>query len=222
MVTEESFFEQLEEKRKTDPLIGASLGAQDFYQRLYNSLIESDNRIDMSLFLLWASGLAGMSCQMAVREHMKHEKTSPSMRLMPVDLANGTTFYVGEGINYYLFETEMPVVNFIMATYLKLSPEAELPSITEAVQVSLKNIAAEDYKVWGMENPQNLIPMYQQGWNSFEAAIRRYCANSDEWPILFALLLQKVMEEAAKVMNAKTIVDAVVENLLISAKLDFS
>ncbi|MGT2907205.1 hypothetical protein [Streptococcus dentiloxodontae] len=222
MMTEEEFFEQIEEKRKTDPLIGAKLGAQYIYKRLYDSLIDPNNRINMTEFLLWGSGLTGMSCQMAVRESLKKGDDVPQMALVPVDCKNGSRIFIGEGINHYLFESEMPVWNFIMATYLKLNPEADLPDINETVETSLKNATNEEYKVWGMEYPKNLLGLYRKIWFNFEPAIRRYCPQESEWPILYVLVLQMIIEEAAKVIDLSIVVNKAIENLLVSSKLDYS
>lgn len=213
--------EKLEEQRKTDPLIGAKVGAKMIYSQIVDGLKESDNKLNVDNLLLVCSGIAGMSCQMTVKKLAEIQQLPMKQALIVVDYKNGKKYFMGDNLNHFLLEGQFSVYNLVLGMYQHIAPENPLPDMKKYVCACVENLGKENYKVWDRVPEQDIKKINFSFWEKSHAVAERYCKRPEEIPILYGLILQCAMETAIKVLDAEKVLDMAIENILFSAKLAY-
>ena len=213
--------EHLEEQRKTDPLIGAKVGAKMIYSQIVENLKETDNKLNVDNLLLVCSGLAGMSCQMTVRKLAELKQLPLKQVLILVEYKNGKKYLMGDNLNYFLLESQFSVYHLVLGIYHHIVPEKPLPDMHQYVRTCIDNLGKENYKLWDKILEQDIKKINFSFWEKSHAVAERYCKTPEELPILYGLILQNAMEMAIKVIDAEKVLDLTIENILFSAKLDY-
>ncbi|MDE5769189.1 MAG: hypothetical protein K2H82_07360 [Oscillospiraceae bacterium] len=218
---EKVFFETIDRKREEDPLIGAKFGAKEIYSRLIDNLKESDNRLNVDNLLLFASGLAGISCQMTVIRLAEQKQIPETGALIVVQCENGRKYFMGDNLNYFLLENQYSVYSLLAGIYQHLAPEHPLPDIHAYAGECVKNLGNENYKIWGRITEPEVIALNLKLWNAFYPIAEKFCKTPQEIPILFGLVLQHTMETALQVLEPEKCLSMALENILYSAKLNY-
>lgn len=218
---EKVFFETIDREREKDPLIGAKLGAKEIYSRLIDNLKESDNRLNVDNLLLFASGLAGISCQMTVIRLAEQKQIPENNALIVVQYKNGRKYFMGDNLNYFLLENQYSVYSLLVGIYQHLAPEHPLPDIHAYAGECVKHLGDENYKLWGRITEPEVIAMNLKLWNAFASIAEKFCKTQHEISILFGLVLQHTMETALQVLEPEKCLSMALENILYSAKLNY-
>ncbi|MDE6658349.1 MAG: hypothetical protein K2J88_07200 [Oscillospiraceae bacterium] len=219
---EETFFATLDKKREEDPLIGVKIGAKEIYSQIVENLKESDNRLNVDNLLLVCSGIAGMSCQMTVRKLAEIKQLPIKQALILLGYENGKKYFMGDNLNHFLLENQFSVYNLVLGIYHHIAPEKPLPDMKQYVCACVENLGKEDYKLWGKIPEQDIKKINFSFWKKSHAVAERYCKTPEEMPILYGLILQNAMTDAMKVLDTEKVLDMALENILFSAKLDYS
>lgn len=221
--TDEEIFAKVEEQRKEDPYIGVKLGAEDIYNILCDSMRDSEGKIDANSLLFYTAGLTGYVCQAAVWEkYVVRQKIPVNQVFHVVSTEIGKDFYFGDAINQYVLESQYSVWRLVAGMYQHLYQGAPAPDIIPIVDKIASVIGKEDYKLCGAVSADDIIEQYHMIWNSLKPRICRYCAEADEWPILFGLVMQKVMELAKDVVAPEDCINIVMESVIYLSKVDIS
>lgn len=221
--TDEEIFAKIEKQRKEDPYIGVKLGAEDIYNILCDSMRDSDGKIDANSLLFYTAGLTGYVCQAAVWEKYVVEQKNPVNQVFHiVSTEIGKDFYFGDAINQYALDSQYSVWRLVAGMYQHLYQGAPAPDIIPIVDRIAAVIGKEDYKLCGEVSIDDIIEQYHAIWNYLNSRVCRYCANADEWPILFGLVIQKVMELAKDVVAPTDCINIVMESVIYLSKVDIS
>ena len=218
---DEIFFAQIEKQREQNPLIGAQLGAKEIYQRLMEAIREPDGRLNVNPLLLACSGLAGMSCQMTVREIAEQKEIPVKSALIEIGCQNGTRYYMGDNLNYFLLENQYSVWSLAAGIYHKIAPDAKIPDIHQYAADCVSHLGDENYKVWGMFSESELILSNRQLWESLYPTAKKFCKTFHEIPVLFGLALQSAIQDCSKVTEPGKCLAMAMEHALLAAKLDY-
>ncbi|MBE6876429.1 MAG: hypothetical protein E7496_06860 [Ruminococcus sp.] len=218
---DEIFFAQIEKQREQNPLIGAQFGAKEIYQRLLEAIREPDGRLNINPLLLACSGLAGMSCQMTVREIAEQKEIPVKSALIEIGCQNGTRYYMGDNLNYFLLENQYSVWSLAVGIYHHIAPDAKIPDIHQYAAECVSHLGDENYKVWGNFSESELILSNRSLWENLYPTAKKFCKTFHEIPILFGLALQLAIQDCSKVIEPEKCLAMALENALLSAKLDY-
>ncbi|MBR1555206.1 MAG: hypothetical protein IJ644_07435 [Oscillospiraceae bacterium] len=218
---DEIFFEQIEKQREQNPLIGAQLGAKEIYHRIFEAIREPDGRLNVDSLLLTCSSLAGMSCQMTVREIAGQQGIPIQSALIEIGCKNGTRYYMGDNLNYFLLENQYSVWSLAAGIYHHIAPDAEIPDIHQYAADCVGHLGDENYKIWGRFDEKDLILSNRSLWENLYPTAKKFCKTFHEIPILFGLALQFAIQDSAKVIEAEKCLAMALETALFTAKLDY-
>lgn len=175
---------------------------------------KTEKGVDGLKILLFASGLAGYACHRAVKDSGK-----PFVEVKSTD---GRIYYLGDDVNYYLLQGKSSVLSFMNGLYNMVCPDKELPNFAVILQNVTLHFGEDDYKIAGVVSPDVLFPEVVNCFDGiFENMTSKYCEGEDEWPILFGIALQNVMNEVMKVGNPDLVYNVALECLLFISKMDF-
>lgn len=91
---EEIYFRQVEEKKKTDPLIGAKLCGNDIYNAFIKAGREPDGRLNCTALLFNMGCFAGYVCQAAVwKKYVIDAKMPVQSAFMVAGTKSGKNYY---------------------------------------------------------------------------------------------------------------------------------
>lgn len=216
---DQAFKQALDKAYEDDPFVYVKAGTQEIWHILTRAFKEPDGRINVNNILLWTSGLSGIACQACVWEKAKQTGTKAQFDVLEVE--GGRKFYMGEELNKFLFESQYSVWSLASKIYSDLEPSKPLPDLEELIKHCVNMFGNEEYRIWGEINPYDKAIEYAKLWKTLEGKIKQLCTNSDQWPLMFGLVLQKALEMAYKVIpEDKNGLEMVMENVLFTAKLD--
>lgn len=183
---------QISEKKKEDPMFGIKVGSDDIFNSLINIIQKEDDSVNCHDFLLYAAGLAGYACQAAVRESMvvKGEKKEEEV-FHVVTSKKGEKFFFGDEVNHFLLGNPYSVYRLTAGMYKKVYPTMIVPDIAQIIKKVTACIGSAEYKVCGEALQSELKEMYAIMWKSLRKKLDLYCEKPEEWPVLFAMVLQK-------------------------------
>ena len=207
-VMQNSFFEQLEAQRETDPMIGVKTGADEIFQRLILALKDRENKVNVDLLLQMASGLAGVACQYIGKQYA-------SARTKQID---GKEYVYGAEIDNFLLYNEYSVYGMMAGIFKKLHPDKNVPLPDGVLNNLKKNSTTEGYAVKDLEDPSQYITGYCLMYKKFEPIIAKFCKDDDEIPILYALVLQKCINTADKAISYEYWFEFCLENAIYSSR----
>lgn len=147
---------------------------------MINDVCKQNSSLGSSL--LYASGLAGYACKEAIKDQGK-------LRIK-IKTNDDLSFYFGEEINNYLIKNDTSIYSFCSA--VTDMPKDEMYEILSNVSnnISIGNLYVGDKTA---SSVYSLIKPYFEG--IFDNMTNAYCKSSDEWPILYGIVLQQIIKE---------------------------
>ena len=104
----EALLRAIEERRTTDPLIGAKLGGKEIFHRLMNGM-NSDRGVHVESLLCALGALAGYSCQANLRAQAVAKGLPETSAFVTVSGNDGRTYFFGDPLNQALAESQYSV-----------------------------------------------------------------------------------------------------------------
>ena len=105
----------IEEKRKTDPLIGTKLGAKEVNQRLISAM-KNEKGVHVESLLCSLQALAGYSCPANLRAQALEKGMPETAAFTVIDTADGKKYFFGDPLNQVLAESQYSVWAFAAGT----------------------------------------------------------------------------------------------------------
>ena len=174
-------------------------------------VLNAENGTNYGTLLMYVSGLAGHACQRAIVANGEgYEKVS---------VQDGRNYYFGDEVNAYLFENRYSIISFMNAIYNKKTGENN-PDVSLIIKNCASVIGKDNYKIWNIYEPNIIYKMIKSCWDGiFNNMTSKYCTSPMEWPILFGIILQNVMNEGMTSGKEKYIYDMALECVLFISKM---
>ena len=173
-------------KNSEEQMVKRLAGNAGNITNMFYQMFSSPQGVDLTRVLIFAAGLAGHACHQAVKaEHGD---------FAVVKTTDGRTFYFGDSVNQYLFNSKTSVIGLCTAA-VRFPGDDVLKIIADFSQ----SIGAKEQKICGLQ-PEYLYRQVSQCWEGiFHNMTDRYCNSPSEWPILFGIVLQNILIKAVQV-----------------------
>lgn len=153
---------------------------------MLKGVLSGKNGTDMYIVTLYAAGLAGIACHEAVK--------ATGQEMAVVECNNGKKYYMGDAVNKYLHENMYSVTGMVRA--VTGSSEEDLMNI---IRKQASSIGSENFVVAGEMDPEDLYKNIKGCWDGIKDNMTtKYCTSPEEWPVLYAIVLQNVVKESLK------------------------
>ena len=199
---EAAFFEQLAERSKTDPLIGAKMGSQEVTKRLMAAL-KSEQGVHIESLIGLLGALAGYACQASVRAQAVAQGLPDTALMTVLQASDGNTYYVGDALNKPLAQAQYSVWG-IAGAGAQDAGCAALPDVAEIFSYAASVIGSDafgQYRVAGNKPGELPRDYLKYVWAGVFKTVVRFCPNPEQWPVLLALALRDAIIWGKTVLN---------------------
>lgn len=214
----------IEEKRKSDPLIGAKLGAKEICQRLTEAMKDTKG-VHIESILCALGSLAGYACQANVRAKAMEKGLPETAVFVIVNTTGDKKFYFGDELNAALAQSKYSIWGLAAGVAQKNGCE-KLPDIESIFKHTAGAIGDAGFGIPRLpENhrPGDLPINYLKTlWPVLFPVARQFCKRSTEWPILFGLAIQEILETGKDVIPSDMALLIVMESAIPMSKVDLS
>ncbi len=163
--------------------------------------------------IMLAAGIAGFACHQAVKYNKEN--------FVVTGMDDGSKFFFGDAVNFYLIENPYSVMNFLFGYYKSKNISEQLPDIHRMAEKGVKNISDSSFKLSNRFDPSDVYKMVQECWEGiYKNMTVRFCRTADEWPVLYAIVLQKVLMDIDK--TADVLFNMAAECAMYLSKMDDS
>lgn len=183
--------------------------------KMFKNVFDSPTGFDAQKALLFTSGLAGYACHQAVKANKEF--------FVVVEKVDHKKFYFGDDLNKYLLEDKYSVLSFCNGFFENFAEGETCPNAIEIVNKVVAAIARENsnYKIWDAYHPRQVYLNVKNCWNGiYDNMTAVYCQSPQEWPVLFAIVLQNIMIIASQNMQKSTIYCMALECAIYISKMD--
>jgi len=213
----------INERRKTEPLIGAKLSGKEILKRLMNAM-QDEKGVQIESLLSLLGALAGFACQMSARAQM-HGNSSMNKEIIKIDCEDGTSYFMGDAINRPLAESQYSVWSMLCGAAesngAKPQDRPDLHALFKHVTSTLGSAEFGQPRLPSgfpaSDTPFNYLKNF---WPALHPIIERYCASPAEWPIAYAFAIQDVIDQASATTPGYTAVAIAMESAVPMSKID--
>jgi hypothetical protein len=215
----------IESKRKEDPLIGAKIGSKEVVQRLIGAL-KTENGVHIESLLSALGSLAGYACQESIRAEFVYIKGNPEIKVFSIaGGADGKNYYFGDMLNKPLAESQYSVWGLAAATAQHLGSK-ELINLNDIFAHVSGTVGGASFGIPRI--PENHMPADPPSnyvkfiWPKLLPLVKEYCAQPAEWPILYGLAIQEVLNMSKGVIDPTLALSIVMECAIPMSKVDLN
>jgi hypothetical protein len=219
----QSLLRVIQEKKKTDPLIGPKIGGKEIYQTLLNAAKTEKGVHAESLFTALGA-LAGYACQASVREFWVNTGKMPEQQVFTIiSTRDGRRFFFGDYVNQPLAENQHSVWGMAagMAQHLGCTT---LPDINEMFKTVSASVGTERF---GLVQPREGVGMgdtpincVKALWQPLLPKLKLFADTPTDWPITLAFAIQEAMVAAKSVLAPDIALCIVMESAIPMSKID--
>lgn len=218
----EALLRAIEEKRKTDPLIGAKLGGKEVFQRLLQGM-KGERGVHIESLLCALGALAGYSCQANLRAQAVEKGLPETAALITVGGTNGKDYFFGDPLNQALAESQYSVWG-IAAGAAKHNGCTTLPDINSIFAHVTETVGTDAFGIPRLpegrvttDTPINYLKVL---WPALLPVATMFCRQPTEWPILFAVAIQEAFDAGKEVLPPDIALKIVMESAIPMSKVD--
>lgn len=212
---------QVKAQLREKPLLGAQIASQEVMQNLL-AKVKNEHGVQIELVATILGAFAGRACHLAAMAGQASSIPSlNSLTINTIGVADGSTLYMGDAINYQLAESKYSVFGLISG-YL-VSIDEPVPDAHEFFRHGAEVIG----------KPEFGIPRYAEGtgvgdtprnyadvlWPEFFPSLGRYAPDPQLWPVTFGLAVQQLLTMARGTFDLQVIVRIVMDSAIAVAKL---
>lgn len=176
---------------------------------MFKSVFNTPRGMDGRRALTFTAALAGHACHQAVKaEHGTFAVVTTN---------DGRNFYFGDDLNKYLLENDTNVVGQFTAV-----SGVKHDAVLQIVKDCVLAVGKEQHTVCGFD-PDILYKEISECWDGiFENMTSKYCENPSEWPVLFGIVAQNILQMSIKGGAPKDEAGMVaIESAVYMSKMDF-
>ncbi|MFL6657174.1 MAG: hypothetical protein ACJ8GW_03810 [Massilia sp.] len=210
-------------QRETDPLIGARIGSKEICERMLHAL-QNERGVHIESMLCAAGALAGYACQAALR----HEAAAQGLGdkdVFTIVEAGGATYYVSDHLNLPLADSAYSVWSLSAAAAKNIGCKT-LPHLNALLAYVAETVGTPQFgllRVPEAHRPSRTpLAFVQLMWHHFDPVVQRLCPDPMEWPILYSLVIQQVMEYAKTIIAPELALQIVMESAVSMSKVDLA
>jgi hypothetical protein len=219
---DEALFRVIEEKRESDPLVGAKLGSKEVVHRLLGGM-KSERGVHIESLLCVLGSLAGYACQADLRSQAQKLGISEMSVLMVISTKGGKNFFFGDHLNKSLAESKFSIWS-LAAGAAQHNGCTELPDITEIFGHVTGTVGGESFGIPRIpegHKPGDLPINYLKSlWPTMLKVVQPFCKDSVEWPILFGFAIQEVLDLSKDTIKPELALRIVMESAVPMSKVD--
>lgn len=212
----------LEEKRKSDPLAGAKLGARELVQRLLQGM-GNERGVHAESLLCTLGALAGDACQVSLRSEALSRGDSANAAFHVVLDAQGRRYFFGDALNQRLIEGHHSVWNVATSGLRKAGLQA-LPDLTPVFSHVAASVGTPAFGIsrWlqGHQAGEPPIRYVKTLWPTVMPLLRQFTPAPAEWPLLFGFALQEALRLSREVLPPELALQIVMESAVPMSKVD--
>lgn len=220
----EALLRVIEEKRKTDPLIGAKLGGKEVFQRLLRGM--KDGRgVHIESLLCALGALAGYSCQANLRAQATAKGLPETAALITVCGANGRSYFFGDPLNQTLAESQYSVWG-IAAGAAQHNGCKTLPDLNSIFAHVTETVGTDAFGIPRLpegrvtsDTPINYLKVL---WPVLFPVVTVFCKQPMEWPILFGVAIQEALDAGKEALSPDIALKIVMESAIPMSKVDLA
>jgi hypothetical protein len=184
----------INEKRKEDPMIGAKIGAKEVFNRLISGMKDSKG-VHIESLLCVLGSLAGYSCQASLRkEFIEMKGLAENQVFVIIEDKDKNKYYFGDLINQPLVANQFSVWSLAAGAVQSLGVE-KMIDIREIFEHVSRTVGSDSYgipRIPDGHKPGDIPFNYVRDiWPVMLPIAERYCANPNEWPIMFGMAIQE-------------------------------
>ncbi|MDR1441266.1 MAG: hypothetical protein LBJ02_02595 [Bifidobacteriaceae bacterium] len=212
---EQALARQIQEQRADDPMVGAKIGANLFYEQLVKVLQGDPNGVRAELLLGVPALLAGFACQAATWESLVMTGGYPAEAVfMVMETADSKQYPFSDPMNHLLLEDRYSVWGLTSAA-TQAKTDQPLPDITDLVEHVARSIGTSSFGQPRLPPPLTLaedpLGILRAGWNRYLPLLGLCCAMPEEWPVVFAIAIQRAIEQVRQLIEPTTACAVVME-----------
>lgn len=221
---EEAMKDTLAERRAEDPLIGVKVGSREVLAWLLKAL-SNERGVHIESALAAIGSLAGFACPASVAANMNAlGRTPQQFGILVVETTDGNSYWYGDLINGPLVEGSASIWNLVHGMARHLGAKGSLPDAAEIMAHIARSIGTDAFGVPRLpagHTPRDTpLRFVAQGWLATGSFRDFYCVSPDEWPMLYALAAQQLMEQARATIPPEVAASILLECAAPMAKLD--
>lgn len=180
---------------------------------MFKHVFHTPEGADAVKMMLYASGMAGYACHQAVKA--LHQPFTV------VTLADGTKRYAGDALNHFLLEDRYSVLAYLDGFFEHFGQGEEKPDPHAVVRWAAQMLGTDEEKIWGIYDPRMVYPHIRECWDGiYHNMTEKFCQSPEEWPVLFAIVLQNIMVEVPAEVPRRELYETALECALIISKMD--
>jgi hypothetical protein len=217
-----ALFDALNEKRKSDPLIGAKIGGKEVFQRLLNGM-RNERGVHVDSLLCALGALAGYSCQASLRAQAIDKGLPEIAALVVVDTKIGKKYFFGDPLNQALVESEHSIWS-LAGSAAKHNGCKQLPDINAIFKHVSSTIGDETFGIprfpAGHNASDSPVNFLKALWPALFPVAKQFCAHPSEWPILFGVAIQEAIDASKAALAPDVALLIVMESAVPMSKID--
>jgi hypothetical protein len=218
---EAALMRAIAEKKKTDPLAGAKMGAVELNQQLLKTF-KDEKGVHIESLLCALGALAGYACQASLRAEALIKGESVNAPFTLVKDTAGRTYYFGDALNQRLAEGRLSIWNITTSGLRKAGQP--LPDITGIFAHVAASVGGEQFGVprWPEGHAASDLPVnfLKTLWPVVLPRVRKFAARPEEWPVLFGCALLEMVNKAKDVMPPELALTLVMESAIPMSRVD--
>lgn len=212
----------VEQKRAEDPLLGAKMGGKAVYQRLLAAMA-MEQGVHAESVLCALGALAGYACQASLRRLAVDGGVQAQTPFQMKTTPDGRHYFTGEPLDQVLFDGKYSLWRLV-AEIGRQAGCKRLPDIAEIRKHVADSIGTEAFGVPRLpiaHRPYDMPVRYLEAyWPVVQPIAQQLCQMPAEWPLLFSLAVQEVIDAGGEVIDAETAVKIVMESAVPMAIVD--
>lgn len=220
----EALLRAIEEKRKTDPLIGAKLGGKEIFQRLLRGM-EDGRGVHVESLLCALGSLAGYSCQANLRAQAVAKGMDETAALLTIGGANGKKYFFGDPLNQALAESKYSIWS-LAAGAAQHNGCTKLPDINGIFAHVTDTVGTDSFGVPRFQEGHNAgdlpINYLKALWPALFPAVKMFCKEPLEWPFLFGVAIQEALDAGKQAVSPDVALQIIMEAAIPMSKVDLA
>lgn len=223
----ESLRHAIDERRKTEPLIGAVLGGKEVAHNLWEAMLKTskDARgVHAESYLCMLGSLAGYACQAGIRARNRLDGQREDLGLVVATTKDGGRFFFGDRLNAPLAESQHSVWGLAAGEAQSLGVTA-MPDLKEIFEHVSHSLGTAQFGVPRLppgselgEPPVNTLVI----WPNLLPTLEFYCAKPEEWPILMGIAVQHGLRTTKEVLKPELGLKLVMECAIPMSKVELA
>jgi hypothetical protein len=218
----DAFFNAIREKSKTDPLIGAKIGAKEVFQRLLE-VLKNERGVHAESLLTALGALAGYACQAALRAQATAKGLDETSSLVVVEMQDGSKYFYGDPLNDLLIGTQYSVWGLVGGAAQQLGV-TELPDLNEMFSHVTTVLGTDQFGIPRVPSAHRAadhpIDYLRALWKPLHPIVRIFCPEPSHWPILYGLAVQEAMTAGKDAIAPRLAFVIVMESAIAMSKID--